>query len=97
MEICKAKQLNVGISPDSQTVYFTVEGSVVEAVENESNVVAVEVDKGGLYRPFVRVHHIGSDLMTNLRDYPEFYEKFVNWAVQILAEEGLDISKIRTD
>ena len=80
--------LHVGIGDD--TVYFTEEETVAEALQNDSCVVAVTIDKHGIYTPFARLHSFKSDLLINLQDYPEYYEKFTKWALKVVSEEGCE-------
>ena len=86
--------LHVGIGDD--TVYFTEEETVAEALQNDSCVVAVTIDKHGIYKPWARLHLTktrpadGHDFLINLEHYPEYYEKFTKWALKVVNEEGCE-------
>ena len=88
-EVLEMDTLHVGILGEgaSVSVYFTEEETVEEAVENGSCVVVVMLDTHGLYEPWARLQLTKSDMLINLRDYPEYYEKFTKWASKIVAEE----------
>jgi len=89
-EVLEMTTLHVGIDDtraSEMSVYFTEEETVAEAVENGSCVVVVTVDTHGVYEPWARLQLTKSDMLINLRDYPEYYEKFTKWASKIVAEE----------
>jgi hypothetical protein len=80
-DLLNSDELYVGIGGD--TVYFTIEPSVNEAIINKSNIIAVTLDLHGVYVPFARIHHLGSDMLTNLEGHPQ-YKRFVESATRIL-------------
>tara|TARA_R100001443_G_scaffold25715_4_gene38660 strand:+ start:775 stop:1047 length:273 start_codon:yes stop_codon:yes gene_type:complete len=82
--IIKAEALHIGI--DQDTVYFTIEPSVQEAIANGSNMISVKVR--GSNEGVVWLNHMGADMLTDLRHHPEHYERFLKWATQIYNREN---------
>ena len=77
--ILRAEELHIGL--DQDTVYFTIEPSVKEAMANGSNVISVTVkgsNKGVAY-----IHHTGVNMLTDLRHHRKHYDKFLKWATRV--------------
>ena len=81
--ILQEREHHIGISQD--TVYFTTEPSVQEAITNGSNVISVIVR--GSNEGVVWMHHTSNNMVTDLRHYPEHYERFLNAAIRIYNRE----------
>lgn len=81
--ILQAGEHHIGISQD--TVYFTIEPSVQEAITNGSNVISVTVR--GSNEGVVWLHHTEANMLTDLRHHPEHYERFLNAAIRIYNRE----------
>jgi hypothetical protein len=83
--IIKAEALEVAIGPDR--VYFTMpEETYAEAINNGSNIIQVMLPKDG-YRGVVWLHHTEANMLTDLRHYPEHYERFLKCATRIYNRE----------
>ena len=81
--ILQEREYHIGINQD--TVYFTIEPSVQEAITNGSNVISVTVR--GSNEGVVWMHHTCNNMLTDLRHYPEHYERFLNAAIRIYNRE----------
>ncbi len=78
-QMLDSDSLNIGV--DSNSVYFTIEESVQEAIQNKSNIIKAVVR--GPNSGVVWVHHIGSDMVTDLAAFSETYHlKFLSWAMR---------------
>ena len=83
--IIKAEALEVAIGPDR--VYFTMpEETYAEAINNGSNIIQVFVR--GSNQGVVWLHHTEANMLTDLRHYPEHYDKFLKWATRIYNREN---------
>ena len=78
-EMLDSNSFNVGV--DSNSVYFTLEKSVQEAIQNKSNIIKAVVR--GPNEGVVWIHHMGSDMVTDLTHYPEYHLKFFSWAKEV--------------
>jgi hypothetical protein len=81
--ILKASHLQTGV--DENAVYFTLEESVLKAIENGSDVIQVHVK--GSNEGVVWLHHTDSDMLTDLRHYPEHYGRLLRAAKRIHKRE----------
>ena len=85
--IIKAEALEVAIGPDR--VYFTMpEETYAEAINNGSNIIQVMLPKDGSDCGVVWLHHTEANMLTDLRHYPEHYDKFLKWATRIYNREN---------
>jgi len=82
--IIKAEALHVAIGQDR--VYFTIEETYQEALDNDSNIIQVMLPKNGL-RAVVWLHHMGAGMLTDLRHHPEQYDRFLKCATRIYNRE----------
>mgnify|MGYP001262917420 FL=1 len=81
--ILQAEALNIGL--DRDTVFFTIEPSVQEAIDNGSNVISVTVK--GANEGMVWIHHTEVNMITDLRHQREHYDRFLKWAMRIWMQE----------
>ena len=82
--IIKAEAHHIGL--DQDTVYFTIEPSVKEAMANGSNVISVTVR--GSNKGVVYIHHTGVNMLTDLRHHRKHYDKFLKCATRIYNREN---------
>ena len=86
MKICKYDELNVGINEKRGDVIFTIEKTILEAIDNNSSAVVCTVV--GSNKGFCRVYSLdGSDLMQDLDHFPEYHNKFMEWSLKIWNRE----------
>ena len=78
-QMLDSNSFNIGV--DSNSVYFTNEKSVQEAIQNKSNIIKAVVN--GPNQGVVWVHHIGLNMITDLAHYPEYHLKFLKWAKEV--------------